>query len=431
MEYDATNAYDLAYCELRQRAESGYDVSGAEERLAGIDRGDRAALLAFHDALVDRPRLPGWGYDEPDGLEGILAALPPAPAPADAREDLDDRVLGGWLGRVVGCVLGKPVELGEVWTASRLREYLEQAGAWPLRDYVPALPGHELHWTWPETTRGNVDGAARDDDLDYAILGVHLLERHGATLTTQHVADAWLASLPFHQTYTAERVAYRNLVDGLPLDRVPTFRNPYREWIGAQIRADVFGWTHPGDPRGAAIAAYADARLSHVGNGVYGAMWAAALVASAFVVGSAADAVRMSLTAVPPGSRLAEAIGSVLALHERGGRWEDAIAHITSGYGHYIWVHTLPNAAVVTAGLLWGDGDFAATVGSTVQAGWDTDSNGATAGSVAGVLLGRGAIPDHLAVPLRDTVRSAVFGFGNASISDLARRTAALARALA
>ena len=75
--------------------------------------------------------------------------------------------------------------------------------------------------------------------------------------------------------------------------------------------------------------------------------------------------------------------------------WEQALERIQGRYGHYSWVHTINNAAAVSAGLLWGDGDYTATVGLTVQAGWDTDSNGATAGSVAGVLLGAAALPGH------------------------------------
>jgi hypothetical protein len=30
------------------------------------------------------------------------------------------------------------------------------------------------------------------------------------------------------------------------------------------------------------------------------------------------------------------------------------------------WVHTINNSALVAAGLLWGEGDYAATVGLTV-----------------------------------------------------------------
>ena len=90
-------------------------------------------------------------------------------------------------------------------------------------------------------------------------------------------------------------------------------------------------------------------------------------------------------------------------------------------------MHAINNACLIAAGLLWGDGDFAATVGLTVQGGWDTDSNAATAGSVAGTVLGAARLPAHFISPLQDRTRSAVFGYDNSRISDLARRTISLA----
>ena len=80
------------------------------------------------------------------------------------------------------------------------------------------------------------------------------------------------------------------------------------------------------------------------------------------------------------------------------------------------------------AGLLWGEDDYATTVGLTVQGGWDTDSNGATAGSVCGTILGHAALPSNFIEPLHDRTRSALFGFDNSRISDLATRTLRLAR---
>jgi hypothetical protein len=63
----------------------------------------------------------------------------------------------------------------------------------------------------------------------------------------------------------------------------------------------------------------------------------------------------------------------------------------------------------------------------TVQGGWDTDSNAATAGSVVGTVLSATKLPPHFIKPLQDRTRSAVFGYDNSRISDLARRTISLA----
>jgi ADP-ribosylglycohydrolase len=354
----------------------------------------------------------------------------PAPTSA-ARNRLADQVHAAWLGRIAGCNVGKPVEMGSHWTVEHIRDYLQRAGAYPLDDYVPVLdpmPAEfELRDNWPDTTLGNVDGSARDDDIDYPILALHLLETWGSSLRPEHVGQAWTTLFPLQQVYTAERAAYINLTNGLVPPEVATYRNPYREWIGAQIRGDVFGYVLPGDPWAAAALSYQDAALSHVGNGIYGEMWAAALVSAAFTATSAHEAITVSLGVVPPQSRLAEAITHVVGLHAEGLTWEAALEQIRQAYGHYSWVHTINNAAVVVAGLLWGDGDYMSALSKTVMSGWDTDSNGATVGSVAGILAGTTGLPARLVEPLHDRTRSALFGFDNSRISDLADRTLALA----
>lgn len=429
--HDPLSSFDLVHDELDQLEESGHVVAPFRERFAAIDPADDDALEGLLAELASAPRDPAWDYEEPEGLDPILDSLPGGRADAAGSvasgSELEDKVLGGWLGRIAGCNLGKPIEWGEHWTTAHIRDYLERADAYPLRDYLPLLdpmpPEFELRENWPETTRGNVRGSARDDDIDYPILTIHLLETHGRALRPAHVAEAWLTLLPYLQVYTAERAAYTNLLHKVPIEQVASVRNPYREWIGALIRGDAFGWTNPGRPVEALTLAYQDATLSHVANGVYGELWSAALLAGAFSSATVREAFDRSLDYVPPRSRLAEALRAVRDMRDEGLAWEQAIAAIQERWGHYSWVHTINNAAVIAAGLLWGEDDFSATVGLTVQGGWDTDSNGATAGSVAGVVLGAAALPEHFVAPLENRTRSAIFGYDNAVISDLARRT--------
>ena len=109
-------------------------------------------------------------------------------------------------------------------------------------------------------------------------------------MTTADVARAWLNLLPAGATFTAERAAYRVLLQrardrftfgGEPgFDLAECSDNKYNDWIGAQIRADVYGWVCPGQPSLAAELAQRDAALSHRGDGVYGAMFVAALGAA-------------------------------------------------------------------------------------------------------------------------------------------------------
>jgi ADP-ribosylglycohydrolase len=255
------------------------------------------------------------------------------------------------------------------------------------------------------------------------------VETYGRNFTTEQVGELWLLCLPYMQTFTAERAAYRNLVVGLRPPQCATVDNPYQDWIGALIRADIHGWINPGDPAAAAAAARRDAVLSHTGEGVYGAMWAAALIACAFVTSTPRAAVEEALGHIPVRCRVARAVRRVLSLYTAGARWEDALTEMERETGRLHWIHVVPNAAVITAGLLYGEGDFTRTIALTVRGGLDTDSNGATAGSVAGVLCGAAALPPQWTEPLQDRLRSAVFGFDGARISDLAARTHRLAAA--
>ncbi|SHM21374.1 ADP-ribosylglycohydrolase family protein [Actinacidiphila paucisporea] len=373
---------------------------------------------------------------------GRTAVMAGGTAPATGAGDHAvpaGRLEAGWLGRAVGCLLGKPVEK---LTLGGIREIARGTGNWPLGGWFtgvgldPAVAGRH---PWNRRSAGtslaeNISGMPEDDDLNYPVLGLLLLERHGHGFSTADVARLWLDELPAGRTFTAERVAYRNLLDGVEPPGTATRRNPFREWIGALIRADVHGWTHPGDPVAAADQAWRDAVLTHTGNGVYGAMFAAAVIARA--AGGGADVhacLAAGLDVVPAGSRLARAVrfGVAAARAEPTGTAEgfaDVVDALHSAYGDHHWVHVLPNVSLLAAALTHADGDFTGSITRAVSGGWDTDSNGATAGSVAGLLAGSpAALPDRWTDPLRNRLSTTVGGLDGIGFDTLARRTAALA----
>ena len=121
-----------------------------------------------------------------------------------------------------------------------------------------------------------------DDDTNYTLIGLKLLEENGRDFTPEDVGDCWLRNLPIFHVCTAERIAYRNLVMCIEPPKSASYCNGYREWIGAQIRADIYGYVNPAKPREASAMAWRDASISHVKNGIYGEMWVAAMLAAAF-----------------------------------------------------------------------------------------------------------------------------------------------------
>jgi ADP-ribosylglycohydrolase len=280
----------------------------------------------------------------------------------------------------------------------------------------------------------------RDDDMDYPLIALHVLERYGPDFTTEHVGQAWQMKLPYLLVYTAERVAYRNLVNGLRPPETATYRNPYREWIGAQIRADLWGWVSPGRPEQAAALAYRDAALSHVKNGIYGALFFAAAIAASFAVPSIREALEIGLTEIPARSRFAEAVRNTIRWVDEDGDFQRTTDRIHEAYGHYHGVHTINNAALIVMGLLYAERSqhgfagnaetFEPAICLTVMGGWDTDCTGATAGSLAGARLGATALPQKWVGDFHDRLESIVIGMTDNRFTDLADRTLAQAHRL-
>ena len=429
---------ELIRHELQQQTQEGHDVSlarGRWEQLQSKLRDEeelrRNALVLLDDMSEAAVRLSVVEPAPRQGRDPLRASFAPLVSKsARAEDERLDRILGGWLGRAAGCLLGKPVEKH---SRAVIRELLESNKTWPLSDYITAagIPQALLQkYPWNrhhgrESLRENIVCMTEDDDMNYAMLNLHVLESFGHDFTTEHVAECWLSMLPVLSTFTAERVAYLNLLQGRRPPETALFRNPYREWIGAQIRADVWGWVAAGDPAKAADLAWRDARLSHVQNGIYGEMFIAAAVAAAFVHSNLQEIIAQGLCLIPEHSRLAEAIRYSLALPQHERHWEHAVDRLYEKLGHYHWVHTINNAALVVAALLYGEGDYERSICNVVMAGWDTDSNGATVGSILGTMLGAKNLPEKWIAPLDNRIRSSLKGFDNSAFDNLARRTLA------
>ncbi|MCU0411262.1 MAG: ADP-ribosylglycohydrolase family protein, partial [Bacteroidetes bacterium] len=375
--------------ELKQLDEEGNPADEIQRQWHAVQakkpRADelRSTAGQLLEQLHLRAQQSGETAEEPSLLEGIRSCWthPATPAPFISPDLLRDKIAGGWFGRAAGCLLGKPVEKTP---RAGIKELLQSNGTWPLRDYVTGagIPEPLLKkYPWNrhegrESLKENIVCMTEDDDMNYPMVNLSVLETAGKQFTTEDVASAWLSMLPVLSTFTAERVAYLNLLNGLTPPETARRNNPYREWIGAQIRGDVFGWVSPGDPLAAAEMAHRDARLSHVRNGIYGELFVAAMVAAAFTETEPRAIIEAGLRVVPPKSRLANAVRFVIALHAEERDWERAVDRLVEHVGSYHWVHTVNNAALVAAALLYGEGDYERSICNVVMGGWDADSNG-------------------------------------------------------
>lgn len=423
--------------ELTLRREQGCDTWEWERLLAlfrqdpGPDPAKRIrGLIRNIEALQPDEDYP---YAEPDDLPRIHGSRPDGPrslARGLPEEALADAIVGAWTGFVAGCMTGKPVRH---WHRVRVDGLLRVCGATGLDGYVPEPPkgrGFDFPDSMRPLLRGHVQGALQDGVTDAAVNNLCLLERRGGALTPRHVAECWLGNVPYGSTACAEQAAYRNAVNGAWPPESAVLRNSFREWTGAMGRAGFWGWALPAQPEAAAELAWRDAQFSHVRNGRYAAMWAAAMSAAAFVASDAEQALRIGLSEIPNGCRLAEAIGVLLEWRAEGVDADEALERALNRCSAYSPMHSIVNASITALALLWGEGDFARTVSLAVTSGFDTSANAALVGAVAGTMCGADELPAAWTEPLRDVVATALPGEGSVRITRLAERTAAVRQRL-
>jgi len=429
--------YKDLHHEWRHAVDEGKDVADLKEecdRIAKLDLDDTDIPSLANDMferLAQAPVKSDFHFEEPSDLNGIQA-LRPSNRPVMLRpvnkDALRDRMQGAWLGRIAGCLLGKPIE---GYHSPRLTTLLKGSNNYPLSRYISSEISDELKieidFFEGATWINKIDGKAPvDDDTNYTVLGLKIIERYGKDFTPDDVGEAWLSWVPVLSTCTAERVAYKNLCSGLLPPNSATYQNPFREWIGAQIRADFFGYVNPGNPALAADMAWRDASISHVKNGIYGEMFVAAMLAAAAVSDDMIEVIEAGLGEIPQNCRLTEKIKLVLRWFQDGVSAEDVVKNIHEMYdertGHD-WCHTISNAMVVVFGLLYGEKDFSKSICIAVQACFDTDCNGATVGSIVGMMIGAKKIPAQWTEPFNNLLLTTIEGYNLVEISKLAERT--------
>ncbi len=428
--------------EWRQMTEEGRDVARFRElcgRIAALSESEDCEKLALDTAEQMRraPMRKDYPYYEPSGYADIEKSSPGCAAvnwrDVLSEEVLREKIAGAWIGRISGCLLGKPMEC---LRTPVIHAILRATGNFPMDRYVdsrefpkelPEKAGMDGFASWQKCWVDTVGGKAPiDDDTNYTVLAMKLIDEYGVDFTPDDVLEAWLYWMPMFSACTAERVAYRNAAQGLGAPETATRANPYREWIGAQIRGDFFGYLNPGDPKRAAEMAWRDASVSHVKNGIYGEMFVSAMLAKAAVCDDVPEIIKTGLSQVPGRSRLAHEVGRVLDWFASGVPEDEVFSHIHESYDEFDqhnWCHTNSNAMIVAASLLYGEKDFSKTVGLAVQTGFDTDCNGATAGSVLGMILGERRIPERWPAAFNKILRTSIAGYHEVTVDELTEKT--------
>ena len=439
-DYEALHEWELysksLQYEYMQCVEEGLDVKKYKSLFDAViampadEYKEKMADVLF-ELVSNAKTVEGYPYLEPSDLDEIFALCKEYPLQAKtlSEEELREKIRGAWYGRICGCLLGKPVE---GVSCDDLKWLLQKTNNYPMTGYILKSTLTEemfegCHGRLQEKGYADViECAPVDDDTNYVALAQVLIRKFGRDFRPGHVARIWMERQGKNAYCTAERIAFCNFIRGITPPYSAMHKNSYREWIGAQIRGDYFGYINPGDPRTAADMAWRDASISHVKNGIYGEMFAAAMIACAAVTDHIEDIILGGLAQVPVTSRLYEKIMQILDDYHNGVGFYEAIEKLKTEYdpgNSHGWTHTIPNAAIVTLALLHGEGDFGKSVCRAVEVGYDTDCNGATVGSIIGIRNGFSGIDEVWTKPVNGKLDTSIFGVGVLDIDKAVERT--------
>ena len=387
----------------------GYDVSEAEKMIPlgqkYLEDGDIAAL-AGHSArlmhtLMNSPKLPNHPYHRYAVYENFQqleehVSFPTAERPPEG-EALFQANLRGWQGQIVGGAIGTAIE---GYTTDNIRRAFGE-----IYDYVRT----------PNTY---------NDDITYELALMEAAKKHGKNMTAADIAQQWVALIPMG--WSAEDIALKNLQLGIFPPQSGKMNNPYREWIGAQMRGAVCGMLHPGDPREAARLAFMDGGISHHNNGVLGEVFNAVLTALAYVKTDIRDLLCQAIDMMPDDSEYGAVVRFALEQCKKHDAWEPAWRVCEKKYERYNWIHAYPNAAAEVIALWFGQNDFDETMHICAMQGYDVDCNAAQVGTVVAISSGNDLAEKWLN-PIGDELVTYLRGSKQFSIRELSRETARLA----
>ncbi len=280
------------------------------------------------------------------------------------REALRDKIYACWLGKNIGGTLGTPFE-GK-------REVLNVKG-------FNSEPGKPLP----------------NDDLDLQLIWYLAVRERGRNINERILGEYWQDYItPFWNEYG---ICKANMTRGLVPPLSGAYKNEWKHSNGAWIRTEIWACLNPCLVDEALYYAYMDACVDHGnGDGTHAAIFVAAMESAAFIVSDIRELIKIGLSNIPEGCRMAKYIRTAVEGYDGGKTWlevRNQIADMAISDPELGWFQAPANVAYVVIGLLYGEGDFKKTLLTAINCGDDTDCTGATAGSIMGIIHGTKIIP--------------------------------------
>ena len=309
-----------------------------------------------------------------------------------SKDELTNKIKGGWAGQTIGVVYGAPVEFK--FTGTTVQGY--QPIPWSE---------HYIKYWWDKKP-------GLFDDIYNDLTFVETFEREGLDCSQEILAKNF-AYADYHLAHANQAGRY-NIRNGImPPESGNWLNNPHADDLDFQIEADFIGLMAPGMAPQALEIAQRVGHIMNSGDGFYGGAFVAGLYSAAFVYNNPAKILDKALEAIPAGSQFYQCIDDVRKLHKKyPDDWQECWFEMHKKWNKDVGcpkgvflsfnIDAKINSAYVAIGLLYGNGDFGKSIDIAARCGQDADCNPSTVGGVLGVMNGYSNIPEFWLNPLTE-----------------------------
>lgn len=307
------------------------------------------------------------------------------------REQLLDKIKGGWAAQTFGCTYGGPTEFR--YNGCMIPDSVEIA--WP-----------DGYCKWYYENEGGLY-----DDIYMDLTFVEVFDKYGFDVPVDSLANAFAHA--GYKLWHANQAARYNILNGISAPASGHWKNnPHADDIDFQIEADFAGLMAPGMVNSASEICDKVGHIMCYGDGWYGGVYVAALYASAFVYDDIHTVVTEALKVIPAGSDYYKCMQDVIAWCGENKDWKTTWQLVEDKWADEINcpqgtkapfnIDAKLNSAYVVMGLLYGDGDMDRTLDVSTRCGADSDCNPATAGGILGTMLGYSNISEKWLKNIRE-----------------------------
>lgn len=325
-----------------------------------------------------------------------------------SKQQLQDKIKGGWAGQTIGVTFGGPYEF--------------QFNGTFIGDYQP------LKWYDGYLKHTMLNNPGLYDDLYMDLTFVDVFEKYGLDAPADSFANTFANA--GYALWHANQAARYNIQHGIKAPQSGYWKNnPHADCIDYQIESDFAGLMSPGMPNTASAISDKIGHIMNYGDGWYGGVFTGAMYSLAFTSGDINYIVNNALKTIPPKSKFYQCIHDVIQWHKKyPADWKQTWLEVQKKWANDIGcpdgvfaafnIDANVNAAYVVIGLLYGNGDFTKTLEIATRCGQDADCNPSSAGGILGTVLGYNKIPAYWKLGLKES-EDIDFKYTSMSLADV------------